>query len=60
MGWRVEKSGVTYDIWSTVVDDYIYENLTAHDLIELYRKKAVQDADELALVVMTTARDRER
>jgi len=36
MGWKITKNKDKYDIWSTVTDSFICEDLTRNEIIVIY------------------------
>lgn len=46
MGWRlVKKSEGVYNIFSTVVDDFVYTDCTEEEVYEIFREKAIDEAN---------------
>jgi hypothetical protein len=58
MGWRVvRRSDGFFAIWSSVVDDFIADDLDEELVQDVYRARAIRDADERAARAIASATD---
>lgn len=54
MAWRLVKNPKgLWNIFSTVVDDFVYYDCTDEEIVEVYQEKAKQEAKEQAEYAMT-------
>ena len=60
MGWRVvQKPNGLFNIYSTIVDNFIVEDCTEEEIVEEYVIKARKEAENTAQGVIQRAKERD-
>lgn len=58
MGWHVHHQDGKYNIWSTIVDNYFWEEWVDEDtIIFVFQEQARKDARKRAVEALTSARE---